>query len=150
CGRGGPARWRRSVPSSARRAGARPPSWTSNPARTAARGAGAIRDSCRPGRRQPPGPRAASVAGRLVEDDDEADDLAVADAEVVRQDELLREIGPVERAVIGAADDGVAVVVKHLAHVDPDLVPGHLLGDPAADGLGAGELAAGVVDVGVR
>src|SRR6266568_3829664 len=63
------------------------------------------------GRRPAPFPRACgSVPGRLVEDHDEADDLAVADAEVVRQDEVVGQAGLVEIARVGPADDGVAVV----------------------------------------
>src|SRR5579863_3328627 len=96
------------------------------------------------------GRRIGSVTGRFVADDDEADDLAVADAEVVRQDELRGQGGLVEGAVVGPADDGVAVVVQHLTDVDADLVADHLPGDPAADRCGAGKLAAGVVDVGIR
>src|ERR1700753_3640001 len=43
---------------------------------------------------------ARSVVGGLVEDDREADDLAVTHAEVVRQDNLVGQVGPVERAVV--------------------------------------------------
>src|SRR5260370_17988307 len=90
-----------------------------------------------------------SVAGRLVADRQGADGLAVADAEIVRQDGLVGQVGLVELAVVGAADDGVAMVIEDLADVDADLVVGHLLGHPATDGFDADELTAGVVDVGV-
>jgi hypothetical protein len=52
-----------------------------------------------------------SVAGEGAPDDDEADDLAVADGEVAGQDELVRQVRLVVVAVVAAADDGVAVVV---------------------------------------
>src|SRR6185437_12900080 len=91
-----------------------------------------------------------SVTGGVVQDNDQADDLAVTDAEVVRQNELVGQAGLVEGAVVGAADDRVAVVVQDLADVDADLVAHHLFSHPAADGGGPGELTPGVVHVGVR
>src|SRR5580704_8441564 len=90
-----------------------------------------------------------SVAGGGVTDDDEGDDLAVADSEVVGQDELVRQVRLVVVAVVAAADDGVAVVVEHLGHLDPDPVADHLPGHPGADGLAAPELPVRVVDQGV-
>src|ERR1700746_2692107 len=96
-----------------------------------------------------PGPQARSVAGRDVEDDDQPDDLAVADGEVVGEDELVRQVRLVEGAVVAAADNGVAVVLDDLGDVDGDVVAGHLLRYPSANGLGAPELAPGVVDQGV-
>src|SRR6185437_2116961 len=58
------------------------------------------------------------VAGGGVADDDEGDDLAVADGEVVGQDELVRQVRLVVVAVVAAADDGVAVVVQDVGHRD--------------------------------
>src|SRR5260370_36846186 len=59
--------------------------------------------------------RGLSVAGRGVTDDDEGDDLAVADGEVAGQGELIRQVRLVVVAVVAAADDGVAVVAEDLA-----------------------------------
>src|SRR5271154_37269 len=71
------------------------------------------------------GPAGASVAGRSVPDDDEGDDLAVADGEVVGQDDLVRQVRPVEVAVVASADDGLAVVVGDLGGVDVYPVADH-------------------------
>ena len=79
-------------------------------------------------------------------DHDQADNLPVADGEVVRQDQLVGEVGLVELAVVAAADDRLAVVVDHLGDHQCDLVADYLFGDPAADRVGAPELAVGVVD----
>src|ERR1700724_1617174 len=68
------------------------------------------------------------VAGRGVPDDDESDDLAVADSEVVGQDELPRQVRLVVVAVVAAADDGLAMVVDDLGDLDADPVADHLPG----------------------
>ena len=46
-----------------------------------------------------------SVGGGLVEDDGEAGDLVVADSEVARHDELVRQVGLVVGAVVAAAQE---------------------------------------------
>jgi hypothetical protein len=48
-----------------------------------------------------PGCPCQSVVGGLVEDDYKADDLAVTHAEVVRQNKIVGQIGPVERTLVG-------------------------------------------------
>src|SRR6201993_2449822 len=60
-----------------------------------------------------------SVVGGLVEDDYKADDLAVTHAEVVRQNKIVGQIGPVERTVVGSAHDGIVVMTATLANLDP-------------------------------
>src|SRR5579859_487275 len=90
-----------------------------------------------------------SVAGRGVADDDEGDDLAVADGEVAGQDELVRQVRLVVIAVVAAADDDVAEVVEDLGHLDGHPVADKSPGRPAADGLDSPELAVRVVDHGV-
>src|SRR5690242_299698 len=64
------------------------------------------------------------LAGGGITDDDESDDLAIADGEVTGQDELVRQVRLVVVPVVAAADDGVAVVVEDLGHRD---------GHPVAD-----------------
>src|SRR5689334_22047688 len=81
------------------------------------------------------------VVDLLVKDDHKADDLAVTHAEVVRQNYLVGQIGPVERAVVGSAHHGIAVMIEHLAHFDRHLVADHLLGHPTADGVDSDEFA---------
>src|SRR6202035_3339872 len=93
--------------------------------------------------------RGLSVAGGDVPADDEGDDLAVADGEVAGQDELVRQVRLVVVAVVAAADDGVAVVVQDLGHLDGHPVADQFPGHPAADGLAAPELPVHVVDQGV-
>src|SRR6476660_173416 len=78
-----------------------------------------------------------SVAGGGVTDDDEGDDLAVADGEVAGKDELVRQAGLLVVAVIAAADDGVAVVMEDLGHRNGHPVADQFPGRPAADGLAA-------------
>src|SRR5258708_24023019 len=90
-----------------------------------------------------------SVAGGSVPDDDEGDDLAVADGEVVGQDELVRQVRLVVVAVVAAANDAVAVVVENLGHLDGHPVADQFPGHPAADGLAAPEFPVHVVDQGV-
>src|SRR5579859_7653888 len=90
-----------------------------------------------------------SIAGGGVRDDDEGDNLAVADGEVAGQDELVRQVRLVVVAVVAAADDGVAVVVEDLGHLDGHPVTDQFPGHPAADGLAAPELPVHVVDQGV-
>src|SRR6266480_4528859 len=90
-----------------------------------------------------------SVAGGDVPADNERDDLAVADGEVAGQDELVRQVRLVVVAVVAAADDGVAVVVKDLGHLDRHPVADQFPSCPAADGLAAPELPVHVVDQGV-
>ena len=75
--------------------------------------------------------------------------LTVADAEVVGHDQLVGQVGLVVLAVVAGPHDRVAVVVDDLEHLHRDLVADHLLFDPAPDGVDAGDLPAGVVDVGV-
>src|SRR6202044_4166807 len=88
-----------------------------------------------------------SVGGGGVPDDDEGDDLAVPDGEVVGQDQVAgRQVRLVVPAVVPGPDDGVAVVVDDLGDLQGDLVADHLPGDPAADGLDSPELPVGVVD----
>jgi hypothetical protein len=79
----------------------------------------------------------------------EANDLVVSDAEVVGEDDLLGEVGAVERAVIGAAHDGESMVVEDFSDVDGDVVTHHLVGHPSPDGLDSDELVSGVVHEGV-
>src|ERR1700724_112244 len=80
-----------------------------------------------------------SIAGGGVPDDDEGDDLAVADGEVAGQDELVRQVRLVVVAVVAAADDGVAVVVDDVGYRDAHPVTDQFPGHPAADGLGPPE-----------
>ena len=90
-----------------------------------------------------------SVRRILVEDHGQADDLSVADAEVVRHHQLVGQVGLVVGTVVAGPDDGVAVMVDHLQDLHGDPVADHLLLDPAPDGIDAVDLATGVVDVGV-
>src|SRR5258708_35763920 len=90
-----------------------------------------------------------SVAGGSVPDDDEGDDLAVADGEVVGQDELVRQVRLVVVAVVAAANDAVAVVVEDLGHRDGHPVADQFPGHPAADGLDPPEFPVRVVDQGI-
>src|ERR1700759_3578014 len=80
-----------------------------------------------------------SVAGGGISDDDEGGDLAVADGEVVGQDERVRQVRLVVVAVVAAADNGVAVVVQDLGHRDGHPVADYLPGHPAGDRLGSPE-----------
>src|ERR1700722_17962998 len=86
-----------------------------------------------------------SVAGGGVADDDQGVDLAVADGEVVGQDQLAGQVRLVEGAVVAAADDGLTVMVDDLGDLDAHPVTDHLLGHPAGDGLVAPELPVRVV-----
>src|SRR5690349_16134898 len=90
-----------------------------------------------------------SVAGGGVTDDDEREDLAVADGEVAGQDELVRQVRLVVVAVVAAADDGLTVVVEDLGHRDGHPVADQFPGRPAADGLDPPEFPVRVVDQGV-
>src|SRR5882762_9205912 len=90
-----------------------------------------------------------SVVGRPVEHDDQTDDLVVADAEVVRQDDLVGKVRLIELAVIGTAHDRVAIVVNDLAYIDADLVPDQLFAHPPPDRVRPDELTVVVVDVGI-
>jgi hypothetical protein len=96
-----------------------------------------------------PGCSCQSVVGRLVEDDYKADDLAVTHAEVVRQNKIVGQIGPVERTVVGSAQYRIVVMIEHLANLNPHLVTDYLFGHPAADGVDSDEFAVVVVDVGI-
>src|ERR1700722_9588120 len=89
------------------------------------------------------------VRGLLIEDDDEADDLAVSNLEVVRQNQFLRQIGLVVLAVIGAAHDGVAIMIEDLTNLDGHMVTDHLLLDPAPDRFDPDDLTLVVVHIGV-
>src|SRR5690348_13607709 len=89
------------------------------------------------------------VGGGGVPDDDEGDDLGVADGEVVGQDELAGQVRLVVVAVVAAADDGVAVVIEDLGHRDGHPVADYFPGHPAADGLDPPEFPVRVVDQGV-
>src|ERR1700722_9116014 len=93
---------------------------------------------------------AASVGGGLVEDHGQADDLVVANAEIVRHDQLVRKIGLVVVAVVAGSHDGVAVMVDDFPHLQRDLVAYHLLFHPRSYGGEAGDLATGIVYVRVR
>src|SRR5882724_5938628 len=90
-----------------------------------------------------------SVRGRLIENDDEADDLSVSNLEVVRQNQIFRQIGLVVLAVIGAAHDRVAVVIEDFANFDGHMVSDHLLLDPAPDCRNPDDLTLVVIDVGI-
>jgi len=90
-----------------------------------------------------------SVRGRLIEDDDKAHDLAVSDLEVVRQDQLFRQVRFVVVAVIGAAHNRVAIVVEDLTNLDRHMIADHFLLDPAPDRIDPDDLAPIVVDIGV-
>ena len=90
------------------------------------------------------------VLGGPVADRDEADDLLVADAEVVGEDQRVWEVSLVVVAVIGGADDRVTVVIDHFGDVHCDVVADDLLGHKRADRVQALNLAAYVVDEGVR
>ena len=92
---------------------------------------------------------ARSVVRGLVEDDGETDDLAVTHAEVVRQNNLVGQIGPVERTVVGSAHNRLAVVVEDLTYIDGYLISDYILCDPSADGVNSNELSVVVVDIGV-
>jgi hypothetical protein len=83
----------------------------------------------------------------LVEHDDQADNFAVAHAEVVRHENFLWQAGLVERAVVGQPNHGIAVLVEHFADVDGDLLADDVQGKPVVDGVAADELATVVVDV---
>src|SRR5271156_5918199 len=89
------------------------------------------------------------VRGLLIEDDDEADDLAVSNLEIVRQNQFLRQIGLVVLAVIGAAYDRVAIMIEALANLDGHMVTDHLLFDPAPDRFDPYDLTLVVIDIGV-
>src|ERR1700744_3354643 len=91
-----------------------------------------------------------SVPGGLVEDDGEADDPAVPDAEVARHDQLLRQVCLVVGAVVAGSDDGVAVVVNDLDDLHGHMVTHKLLRYEPADGVDSLDLAAVVVHVGIR
>src|SRR5580658_6673905 len=90
------------------------------------------------------------VRGRLTEDDDEAEDLAASNVEVVRQDQLFREVGLVELAVIGAAHDYRAIAIENFADLDGHMVADNFLLHPAPDRFGPDDLTPVVIDVCVR
>ena len=96
--------------------------------------------------RAAPAVRRPCLRSVAVVDDVEAHDLAVADAEVVGQDQRVGEAGLVVVAVVAGADVRVAVVVDDLGDVERDVVADDLLRDPGTDGVGAPELAVVVVD----
>src|SRR2546421_775663 len=89
----------------------------------------------------------ASVRGRLVDDDGEADDLVVADAEVAGHNQLVGQVGLVVGAVPLGPDDDVAIVVDDLADIHRHVVADELLGEELPDGIGAPNLPLVVVDV---
>jgi hypothetical protein len=68
---------------------------------------------------------------------------------VVRHDQLVGKVGPVEVSVVTAADDDLAVVVKGFGDLNGHMVTHHLFGHPTANGVGAPELPASVVDEGI-
>src|ERR1700691_1142531 len=90
------------------------------------------------------------VRGWLIEDDDEADNLVTSNVEVVRQDQLFREVGLVVLAVISAAHDRLAIVIEDLAELDGHMVADNLLLHPVPDRFGPDDLTPAVIDVGVR
>src|ERR1700722_1931586 len=94
-------------------------------------------------------PASPSVGGWLGVDHLEADDLSVANGEVVRHYQLGWEVGLVVGAVVARANDGLAVVVDDLDRLHRYVVSDHLLFDPASDGIHAVDLSADIVDVGV-
>src|SRR6202042_3240631 len=102
-----------------------------------------------PARPQPAAGGRRSVGRRLVEDHRQAGDLAVADAEVAGHDQLVGQVGLVVGAVVLSPDDDIPVVVDYFADVHGDVVADEFLGHEGPDGVGAPDLAAVVVDVGV-
>src|SRR6267154_2887252 len=85
----------------------------------------------------------------LVEDDDEAHDLAVSDLEVVREDQFLRQVRLVVVTVIEAAHDGIAIVINNLTDLDRHVLPSYFFLDPATDRVDPNDFTLHVIDVGV-
>ncbi len=90
------------------------------------------------------------LVSRCVADDNQAHNLAVANAKVVRQDQVTsRKIGFVILAVLGTTDDRVPVVVDHFTDVNGHLITDQLFLHPTPDRVNAPEFSVIVVYEGI-
>jgi len=90
------------------------------------------------------------IVSRCVADDDQAHNLAVTNAKVVRQDQVTsRQIGFVILAVVGATDDRVPIVVDNFTDVNGHLITNHLFLNPTPDRVNAPEFSVIVVHEGI-
>jgi len=86
------------------------------------------------------------VVSRYVANDEQAVDLFVSDREVVRQDQFIGEVGPVEVTVVASPDNNLAMVADHFGDLNSHVITYHLLDHPAPYSVDTPKLPTSVVD----